>query len=113
VTTSTGKLTAVLLALFAGTLIAVQARVNSGLAFEIGSGMFAALISFGVGLVIISLVTLLRQGNRISFREVIHSLSSKQIPRYFAVAGAIGGFFVIVQSSIAGLIGVSLFLLGS
>ena len=57
-TKTTSKLTAGFFALIAGALIAVQARVNSGLAFEIESGILAALISFGVGLVIISLVTL-------------------------------------------------------
>jgi transporter family-2 protein len=112
VTKTTSKLTAGIFALIAGALIAVQARVNSGLAFEIESGIFAALISFGVGLVIISLVTLFNRTNRGKLRDVVESLSVRRIPFVFALAGAIGGFFVIVQSSIAGLIGISLFSVG-
>jgi len=112
VTKTTSKLTAGIFALIAGALVAVQARVNSGLAFEIQSGIFAALISFGVGLVIISLVTALKKENRIKFREVLASLSARRIPIVFVFAGAIGGFFVIIQSSIAGLIGISLFSVG-
>ncbi len=111
-TKTTSKLTAGIFALIAGALIAVQARVNSGLAFEIESGIFAALISFGVGLVIISLVTLFNRTNRGKLRDVVQSLSGRRIPFVFALAGAIGGFFVIVQSSIAGLIGISLFSVG-
>jgi transporter family-2 protein len=112
VTRTSSKFTAGLFALVAGALIAVQARVNSGLAIEINSGIFAALVSFGIGLVIISLVTLFNKTNRRNLIEVFRSLSERRIPIVFAFAGAIGGFFVIVQSSIAGLIGISLFSVG-
>ena len=111
-TSSTSRLTAGIAALVAGGLVAAQARVNSELAAEVNSGIFAALISFGVGLVIISLATALRQENRKNLKEVISGLRAKSIPFYLAIAGAIGGFFVIVQSSVAGLIGISLFSVG-
>ena len=111
-TLSNSKLAASIFALIAGALVAAQARVNSELAFEVESGIFAALLSFGVGLVIISLATLLVKTNRNNLVEVWKGLKSKSIPFYLAVAGAIGGFFVIVQSSIAGLIGISLFSVG-
>lgn len=109
---TTSKLTAGIFALIAGALVAVQARVNSGLAFEIKSGIFAALISFGVGLLIIATVTALSKENRSKFQDVIVSISQKRIPLILLFAGSIGGFFVIVQSSIAGLIGISLFSVG-
>ena len=111
-TSSTSRLTAGIAALVAGGLVAAQARVNSELAAEVNSGIFAALISFGVGLVIISLATALRQENRKNLKEVLSGLRAKSIPFYLAIAGAIGGFFVIVQSSVAGLIGISLFSVG-
>lgn len=111
-TKSTSKLTAGIFALIAGGLVAVQARVNSGLAFEIESGIFAALISFGIGLLIISTASMLMPSNRKSFYEVIRSLRGGTIPLFLIFAGAIGGFFVIIQSSIAGVIGVSLFSVG-
>lgn len=111
-TSSTSRLTAGIAALVAGSLVAAQARVNSELAAEVNSGIFAALISFGVGLVIISLATALRLENRKNLKEVISGLRAKSIPFYLAIAGAIGGFFVIVQSSVAGLIGISLFSVG-
>jgi transporter family-2 protein len=112
VTKSTSKLTAGIFALIAGGLVAVQARVNSGLAFEIKSGIFAALISFGIGLLIISTASMLMSSNRKSFSEVIRALRGGAIPLFLIFAGAIGGFFVIIQSSIAGVIGVSLFSVG-
>lgn len=111
-TSSTSRLTAGIAALVAGALVAAQARVNSELAAEVNSGIFAALISFGVGLVIISIATALRQENRKNLKEVLSGLRAKSIPFYLAIAGAIGGFFVIVQSSVAGLIGISLFSVG-
>lgn len=111
-TSSTSRLTAGIAALVAGGLVAAQARVNSELAAEVNSGIFAALISFGVGLVIISLATALRLENRKNLKEVLSGLRAKSIPFYLAIAGAIGGFFVIVQSSVAGLIGISLFSVG-
>ncbi len=111
-TSSSSRLTAGIAALVAGALVATQARVNSELAVEVKSGIFAALISFGVGLVIISLATALRDENRKNLNEVLSGLKAKSIPFYLAIAGAIGGFFVIVQSSVAGLIGISLFSVG-
>ncbi len=111
-TKSSSKLSAGLLALMAGSLVAIQARVNSGLALEISSGIFAALVSFGVGLLIISTATISRRENRQNLLETLRNLRESKIPIWLAFAGAIGGFFVIVQSSIAGLIGIALFSVG-
>lgn len=111
-TSPSSRLTASAFALIAGALVAAQARVNSQLAVEVESGIFAALLSFGVGLVVIAFAMLLRRENQKNLLLVWKGIKNRSIPFYLAIAGAIGGFFVIVQSSIAGLIGISLFSVG-
>ena len=106
------KLPAILAAVIGGSMMAVQARANSGLGQEIGSGIFAALVSFSVGLVIIGLFTLLIRKNREALSNTIQKISAKEIPWFFVLAGSIGGFFVIMQGVVAGVVGIALFSIG-
>lgn len=92
--------------------MAVQARANSGLGQAIGSGIFAALVSFSVGLVIIGLFTLLIRKNRQSLASTVRKISSREIPWFFVLAGSFGGFFVIMQGVVAGVVGIALFSIG-
>lgn len=106
------KLPAILAAVVGGSLMAIQARANSGLGQEIGSGVFAALVSFSVGLLIITVFTFATKKNRGAFSRALEKIKSREIPWFFVVAGSIGGFFVIMQGVVAGVVGIALFSIG-
>ncbi|CAB4570580.1 unannotated protein [freshwater metagenome] len=110
--TKTSKLSAIAAAVIGGSFMAVQARVNSGLGAEIGSGIFAALTSFSIGLIIIGLVTFLSKTNRQELVESAKKISKSEIPAWLLLAGFFGGIFVIMQGVVAGVIGVALFSIG-
>ncbi|MFY8027511.1 MAG: DMT family transporter [Aquiluna sp.] len=106
------KLPAIAAAVIGGSFMAMQARANSGLGQEIGSGIFAALVSFSVGLIIIGVFTLVVKKNRTALSQTINKLSTGDIPWFFILAGSIGGFFVIMQGVVAGIVGIALFSIG-
>ena len=106
------KLPAIVAAVIGGSMMAVQARANSGLGQEIGSGIVAALVSFSVGLLIIGLFTLLISKNRKALSNTLQKIRDKEIPWFFVLAGSIGGFFVIMQGVVAGVVGIALFSIG-
>ena len=106
------KLPAIVAAVIGGSLMAIQARANSGLGQEIGSGVFAALVSFSVGLLIITVFTFATKQNREAFASAQAKIKSREIPWFYVVAGSIGGFFVIMQGVVAGVVGIALFSIG-
>ena len=65
------------LMVLAGALVALQSRVNGALADEIGSGLragsLAAVVSFGSGLAVISVVVVTTSSGRTSMRRLAHA----------------------------------------
>ncbi len=108
----TGKLPAIFAAVVGGSFMAVQARVNSGLGQEIGSGILAALVSFSIGLLIISIATFANSKNRSAFLNTLSKFKDSSIPLWLSIAGMLGGIYVIMQGVVAGLIGIALFSIG-
>ena len=102
------------LMLGAGALVAIQARANGGLADRLGggtrAGALAAVISFGSGLVILSVVVLLRPSARRGVADLTAALRQHRI-RPFELLGGLGGaFFVASQGIAVGTIGIALFI---
>jgi transporter family-2 protein len=97
------------LALAAGLAIPVQGRINGALGTALDDGIAAALISFGTGLVVMIVITLVLPGARAGARQIIPSVRERRFPPYYVAAGMIGAFFVFSQSLTIGLIGVALF----
>jgi len=97
------------LALAAGLAVPVQGRINGALGVVLGDGLAAALISFGTGLVVMIVVTLVLPGARAGARQILPSVRERRFPPYYVAAGAIGAFFVFSQSLTIGLLGVALF----
>jgi transporter family-2 protein len=95
-----------------GSFMAVQARVNSGLGQEIGSGILAALVSFSIGLLIISIATFASSKNRSALLSTLFKFKDSSIPVWLSIAGMLGGIYVIMQGVVAGLIGIALFSIG-
>ena len=90
----------ILLVLFGGAMIAVQAPTNAMLAKAGGSPVLAALISFAVGTVAL-LVTWLASGNRPG------SAAWSGLPWYAWLGGLYGAFFVAIAAYAAPQIGLA------
>ncbi len=92
-----------------GAITAAQARANGELAGFAGSGIEAAVISFGSGLLILSLVALANVKIRTGIVRVVREFRLGSFPRWQVLGGVLGGFFVGVQTSSVPVIGVALF----
>jgi transporter family-2 protein len=92
-----------------GAITAAQARANGELAGFAGSGIEAAVISFGSGLVILSIAVLANVKIRTGIVRVVREFRLGSFPRWQVIGGVLGGFFVGVQTSSVPVIGVALF----
>jgi transporter family-2 protein len=101
---------AISLSVIAGALIAVQSRVNGELAIALQDGLFAALVSFGIGTVLVALPFFVSRSERIKLLVSTKALG-RQLPIWMTVGGFFGGFFVMMQGLVAPEIGVTLFTL--
>ena len=99
------------LSVVAGTLIALQSRVNGQLGVELANGLLAALISFGIGTILISMVLLSLRSQRGKLLGVIRAVVDRSIPAWLLIGGIAGGFFVMMQGLVAPALGVTLFTL--
>jgi transporter family-2 protein len=102
-----------LLAALSGVMIAMQARANGELAYRTGNSLEAALVSFGSGLVIISIIALFNPSIKEGISNLRGALSRKEIARWKLFAGALGGSFVAIQTQIVPLIGVAIYSVAS
>lgn len=103
---------AIAVSVIAGAFMAVQARVNGGLGVELQNGILAALISFGSGLLIVTAILLFSPKARSNISTLRAAVTGGGLPWWNLFAGAIGGFFVITQGVVAGVIGIALFSVG-
>jgi bacterial/archaeal transporter family-2 protein len=102
-----------LLAAIAGAMISVQARINGELSHRLNNGLQAALVSFGSGLLIISLITVFNPKLKIGLRNLREAVQQKKIARWKLFAGALGGSFVAIQTQTVPLVGVAIFTVAS
>ncbi|AOS65683.1 DMT family transporter [Actinoalloteichus hymeniacidonis] len=106
---------ALIAAVVSGSAVAVQSRINGELAQRVGSGFTAALISFGVGLVIIAVLVLVLPRSRRGVRRIVVALRAPEStdgPRlrpWQCLGGACGAFLVLSQGITVAAIGVSVF----
>lgn len=96
----------------AGTMVAMQSRVNGGLSQELGNGYLTALISFGSGLVILVCVVLASRTARKGLRLLRSELGSRHLPVWTLTGGLCGAFFVLGQGLVASVIGLAIFTVG-
>jgi transporter family-2 protein len=99
----------VALATLCGALVALQSRINGQLGTDLGDGFVAALISFASGLIIIALVVVVSRPAQRGIRTVFTAVRQRQIPWWHTAGGVAGGFFVLSQGLVAGLLGIALF----
>ena len=97
------------LSLLAGVAIPSQARVNGALGERLGDGLGAALISFVVGLLVMAVISLVLPRGRAGAGQLIPALRERRFPRYYILAGMIGGYFVLSQTLTVAVLGVAVF----
>ena len=101
------------LAAISGLMIAAQARANGELSYRMGNPIEAALVSFGSGLIIISLISAFNPAIKAGIRNLRGALKRKEIPLWTLFAGMLGGSFVAVQTQIVPIIGVAIYSVAS
>ena len=94
-------------------MIALQARANGELSHRMGNPIEAALVSFGSGLIIISLISAFTPSIRKGMKNLRGAVSRKEIPVWTLFAGMLGGSFVAVQTQIVPIIGVAIYSVAS
>lgn len=103
---------AVLLAILCGVGMAAQARINGELSVRIDNGVLAALISFGIGMVIVAVAMLVSPASRRGLGEVLTQVRERRIPWVYLIGGMGGAFLVLSQGLVAASLGVALFSIG-
>ncbi len=96
-----------------GALIAVQSEINGRLATELGGGakggVAAAVISFGLGLAILSVLVLAVPRQRAGVARLASAVRSGRFPAWQLLGGVGGASLVASQGLAVGTIGVALF----
>lgn len=92
--------------------MAGQSRLNGGLSQLIDNAYVTALVSFGSGLVIITVALLLSRRAKAGLRSVVGEVRAGRFPVWALVGGTAGALFVLSQGLIATVIGVALFTVG-
>lgn len=107
---SPARLVVALAAAFVGGgLVALQSRINGELGQRLGDGFLAAFLSFGSGLVVLSLAMALWRPGRVGAGRLVAAVRERRIPWWLVLGGAGGAFFVLGQGLTVGLLGVALF----
>lgn len=102
-----------ILASFVGGLaMAAQSRVNGELAVRIGDGTTAALISFGLGLALVGLLSLVLPVGRHGVRRMVAALREGRLRWWYALTGLFGAVVVASQGLAVPTLGVALFTVG-
>ena len=102
-----------LLAALSGLMIALQARANGELSHRLNNGLEAALVSFGSGLIIITVIAAFNPAIKEGIKNLRVAVANKEIAQWKLLAGALGGSFVAIQTHIVPLIGVAIYSVAS
>ncbi len=103
------QVTGGLLAALGGVAVAVQGRINSSLAQELHNGFFAALVSFGGGLLVLVGAVLPTKAGRTGVLRLRDALAHRRIRWWECIGGTCGAFLVTSQGLAIATIGVAVF----
>jgi transporter family-2 protein len=78
-----------------------------------GDSLEAALVSFGSGLIFVSLISAFRKDVRAGFKDIFKAVKNKDLSRWRLGAGVLGASFVAMQTHVVPIIGVALFTVAS
>ena len=102
-----------MLSALSGVLIVMQSRINGELSLLMGDSLEAALVSFGTGLIFVSLISLVRADVRAGYRDIFNASKLKQLPSWRLGAGVLGASFVAISTHVVPIVGVALFTVAS
>ena len=97
------------MALVAGALLAVQARINGELGERLGDGVAAAVISFASGLLILLVTAALAPRMRAGIARLAAAVRERRLRWWQLVGGTVGAYLVACQGLTVGAIGVAIF----
>lgn len=97
------------IALVVGAFTVAQSRANGELANILGSGVQAALISFGTGLLLLLFLTLVNANIRRGLGDIRNAIKNRTLKSWQVFGGFIGAIFVTIQSISVPLVGVAIF----
>lgn len=100
----------VVLALIAGVALAVQSRINGELSVRLDDPIGAATISFGSGLIVLSILVPLLPFGRAGLRHLRDALRERRIRPWQCIGGMCGGFLVATQGLTVPTLGVAVFI---
>lgn len=78
-----------------------------------GDSLEAALVSFGTGLIFVSLISFFRKDVRAGFADIFKAVKLKQLPMWRLSAGMLGASFVAMHTHVVPIAGVALFTVAS
>ncbi|MFI7607146.1 DMT family transporter [Micromonospora sp. NPDC049366] len=106
---ATRRIIGVGLASVSGVAVAVQSRINGELGVRLGDGFAAAVVSFGLGLlVLLALVPATPTGRR-GLVAVRRALTAGSLRPWQCLGGVCGAFLVATQGLTIGTLGVAVF----
>ncbi|MCE5290622.1 MAG: DMT family transporter [Nocardiaceae bacterium] len=100
---------ALILAVVIGIAVAIQSRLNGTLGTRIHDGVAAAIISFGSGLVVLTVFTVVSAARRARMAEVATAVRTGRLRWWHCVGGLAGASAVASQGITVTTIGVALF----
>lgn len=102
-----------LIAFLIATLIAFQARANGELSHLLGNPIQAATVSFGSGLIIITIFAVTHHGMKQGLLGIKKAVVEGNLKRWNLFAGMLGGIFVAIQTNTVPIIGVAIYSVAS
>ncbi|WP_018221119.1 DMT family transporter [Salinispora pacifica] len=103
------RLVGVVLATIAGVAVAVQSRVNGELGVRLADGVAAAVISFGLGLLVLLVLVPATPGGRRGLAALRAALTAGRLRPWQCLGGLCGAFLVATQGLTVGTLGVAVF----
>lgn len=92
-----------------GIGVALQSKINGELGGQLSDGFAAALISFGSGLVVITMVTLFQPAARDGFAKLRYAIRRRELRAYQCCGGVCGAVLVASQGLTVTVLGVAIF----
>ncbi|MBQ0894438.1 DMT family transporter [Micromonospora sp. U56] len=97
------------LATASGVAVAVQSRINGELGVRLADGIAAAVVSFGLGLLVLLVLVPATSGGRRGLRDLSAALRDGSLRPWQCLGGLCGAFLVATQGLTIGTLGVAVF----